>query len=158
MFVHGRVGSQFQGRRRLVSVDRTAAGGEGHQVAAGRHLAGDRNRVVAGTVHEGEALGGDRLGIFIDAGQIGRPTLGNGAQRLLQDGGQAARLVAGRRIIVHAGAVFSGVIFPPADAFDQLLADILGHRAPGQQMFGAVDLRRFCQHAGASMAHQVVDG
>ena len=34
---------------------RAAAGGEGHQVGAARHDAGDRDRVVAGRVHEDEA-------------------------------------------------------------------------------------------------------
>src|SRR3546814_5365243 len=57
-------------------------------------LPGHRAGVVARAVYEDEALGGHRLGILIDAHEVGGAALGGSAQRLLQDGGEAAGLVA----------------------------------------------------------------
>src|SRR3712207_8780095 len=42
------------------------------------------------------------------------------AERLLQDGGEATCLVAGRGIVVHLAAVAGGVVLPPFDPLDQL--------------------------------------
>src|SRR3546814_1353393 len=66
------------------------------------------------------------------------------------------RSVAGRGIVVHLAAVAPDVVLPPADALDQLLADGARGGAPGQQMLGAVDLRRLAQDGGAAVAHQQV--
>src|SRR3546814_14757922 len=108
-------------------------------------LPGHRAGVVARAVYEDEALGGHRLGILIDAHEVGGAALGGSAQRLLQDGGEAAGLVAGRGIVVHLAAVAPDVVLPPADALDQLLADGARGGAPGQQMLGPVDPRRSAQ-------------
>src|SRR3546814_11519438 len=99
--------------------------------------------------HEDKALGGHRFGIRIDAHEVGGAALGGSAQRLLQDGGEAAGLVAGRGIVVHLAAVAPDVVLPPADALDQLLADGARGGAPGQPMLGAVDLRRLAHAGGA---------
>ena len=56
--------------------------------------------------------------------QVGGAALGDRAQRLLEDRGQPAGLVAGRGVVVHLAVVARGVVLPPADALDQLLADL----------------------------------
>ena len=89
------------------------------------------DRVVAGGVHEDEAGLGDGLGVLVDGGQRRRAALGGGAERFLEDGGQAALLVAGRGVVVHRAAVDRGVVLPPADALDQLVARPRGWRRGG---------------------------
>ena len=49
-----------------------------------------------------------------------------------------------------------GVFLPPAHQGDQLFTDLPADRAPRQQMFGAIGLRRFRQDHGAAMAHQKI--
>jgi hypothetical protein len=82
---------------RLVAGDRAAAGGEGDEVAAAGDLAGHGGRVVAGRVHEDEARLRHLLGIFVDGVERHRAALGDGAERLFQNGGEAAGLVAEAR-------------------------------------------------------------
>ena len=152
-----RVGRELERGRGLAAVGRAAPGGEADHVGAAGHLAGRRHRVVARRVHVDEALRRHRLGVFVDVDQVGGAALGHRAQRLLEDGGEAARLVAGRGVVVHLVAVARGVVLPPADALDQLLADLAADRAARQQVLGAVDLRRLRQDRGAAVAHQQVD-
>ena len=106
---------------------------------------GRRHRVVAGRVHEHEALRGHRLGVLVDVDQVRGAALGHRAQRLLEDRGEAAGLVARRRVVVHLAAVARGVVLPPADPLDELLAHLARHRAAGEQVLGAVDLGRLGQ-------------
>jgi hypothetical protein len=107
------VGGQLQAGRRRAAVGRPAAGGEADQVGAAGHLAGGRHRVVARRVHVDEAAGGDGSANSRPR-RPGGAALGDGAQALLQDGGQPAGLVAGRRVVVHLHAVARGVGLPPA--------------------------------------------
>ena len=118
------VGRDLDRRRGLGAEGRAAAGGEDHDLGAAGDLAGRRHRVVAGGVHEDEAGLGDGLGVLIDRGQRRGAALGGGAERFLEDRGQAACLVAGRGVVVHRAAVERGVVLPPADALDQLLGDL----------------------------------
>src|SRR4029077_1005977 len=83
--------------------------------------------------------------------------LGGRAERLLQNGGEPARLVAGRGIVVHLAAVALAVGLPPLDALDQLLADRAVDGAAREQVFGAVDLRRLREDRGAAVLDQFVD-
>ena len=94
-----------------------------HVGAAGDD-AGHAHRVVAGRVHDDEALRRHRLGVVDDVDQRGAAALGDRAERLLVDRRQAAFLVAGRRVVVDLGAEDAGVPLPPLDALDQLLADL----------------------------------
>ena len=61
--------------------------------------------------------------VLVDRDQVGGAALGHRAERLLEDRGEPAGLVAGRRVVVHLVAVARGVVLPPADPLDQLLAD-----------------------------------
>src|SRR5205807_6078505 len=108
---------------RLAAKGRTAPRGEAHDVGAARDLTGRAHRVVTRRIHEHEALLFHRLGIFVDRTHRAGPALGGGAERLLQNGREPARLVAGRRIVVHLAAVALAVGLPPLDALHQLLAD-----------------------------------
>src|SRR5581483_822534 len=119
-----RVGGKLDRGRGLAAIGRAAASGEAEDIGAARDLAGGRDGVIAGRVHEDEALGGHGFRIFIDRFQARGAALGGGAQRLFQNRGEAARLVPRRRIVVHATGIAVGVILPPADALDQLLADV----------------------------------
>ena len=78
---------------------------------------------VAG--HRDRALGGvggaqrHHVGEDLDAECLGEERLGDRAERLFQDRGQAARLVPGRGVVVHR----LGVGLPPADPLDEAFAD-----------------------------------
>src|ERR1051325_5556010 len=50
------IGGELERGRRLAAERRAAPRGEAHDVAAARHLAGRADRIVAGSVHEHEAL------------------------------------------------------------------------------------------------------
>ena len=69
------VGGELDRRRGLAAVGRAAARGEADDVAAAGDLAGDGDRVVAGRVHEDEALRGDGLGVAVDLGEVVVPPL-----------------------------------------------------------------------------------
>src|SRR6266446_732494 len=125
--VHEGVRRELDGRHRLAAEDRPAPGGEADDVAPSRDETGDRDRIVAGRVHEHE------------------------------DGGDAARLVAGGGIVVH-GLEAAAVPLPPFVAVDELLGDPLVDRAPDQQVLGAVDLGCLGEDAGAAVADQLVHG
>ena len=125
---------------------RAAAGGEADELAAAGDLAGRGGRVVAGRVHEDEALRRDLVGVERDVGERRGAALGRRAERFFQDRREAAGLVAGRGVVVHLALVAGGVVLPPADAVDQLLADLLRGRAADEQVLGAVDLRRLGEH------------
>jgi hypothetical protein len=88
--------------------------------------------------------------------QVGGAALGDGPRRLLQDGGQPAGLVAGRRVVVHLHLVAPRVGLPPGNARQQLVGHLATDGAARQQVFAAVDLGRFRQDRGAAMAHQAV--
>ena len=117
---------------------------------------GDRNRVVAGRVHEHEALGRYGFGVLVDAAQVLAASLGHGAKRLLQDRREAALFVAGGRVVVQAGAAALHVVLPPADALDEAFAHFAAGGPPGQQVFGAVDLGRLAEHGRTSVLDQQV--
>src|SRR5262249_59623466 len=95
------VGGKLDRRGGLAAVGRAAPGREAQQVAAAGHLAGRRHRIVAGRVHVDEALGRDRLGVAIDLVERGGAALGGGAQRLLENGGEAPGRVVGTWVVVH---------------------------------------------------------
>ena len=65
-------------------------------------------------------------------------------------------LVAGRRVVVHLHLVAGGVVLPPLDHADELLADVAAGGAAGEQVLGAVDLRRLRQDGRAAVAHELV--
>ena len=67
-----------------------------------------------------------------------------------------AGLVSGRGIVVHFAAVARAIVLPPTDALDELAADFRRRGAPGEQMLGAVDLRRLRKDRRAAVAHQDV--
>src|SRR6185312_4738743 len=135
------VGGELDRGRRLAAVSRAAAGGEAENVGAPGDLAGRRHRIVARRVHEHEALGGDRLGVFIDFVERRGAALRRRAERFFENGREAPRLVAGRGIVVHLSAVARAIILPPADALDQLLANLRRRGPPRQEVLGAVDFR-----------------
>lgn len=66
MLVDGAVGGEFQRGRRLAAIGGAPPGGKRQKIGAARDLARGGNRVIAGRVHEDEALFRHRLGIAID--------------------------------------------------------------------------------------------
>ncbi len=156
---HGAVGREFDARRRLGAEHRTPSGGEGDQVGAARDLPGGGNRIEAGRVHEDEPLGSDRFGIAVHLHQRAGTALHRRAERLLENVGQPAHLVAGADLAVDLYvAAHRILVFPPADALDQLLADGAAGCAPRERVFHTVDLRCFGEDAGAAMPRQDIDG
>src|SRR5688572_33314099 len=87
-----RVGGELERRRGLAAVGRAAAGREADHVGAARDLAGGRDRVEARGVHVDEALRLYRLGILVDIDQVRGAALRHRAERLLENGGEAAGL------------------------------------------------------------------
>src|SRR5262249_38932281 len=95
VLVHGRVGGDLDAGSGLAAEDAAAAGGEDQHVGAAGDDPGHAHRIMAGRVHDNEALGFDGLGIADHVHHGGAASLGDGAQGFLVDGGQAAFLVAG---------------------------------------------------------------
>src|SRR5690606_14271280 len=151
------VGRQLQRRRGRTAIGGTAARGEADEIGAARHLPRGRYGVIPRGVHEDQAARGHAFGVFVYIHQIGSAALGYGAQRLFEYGGQAAGLVAGRWVVVHLRVIARAVVFPPAQARQQLLRHSLGHGTPRQQVFAAVDLGRFGTYGRAAVTHQQVD-
>src|SRR5579875_1258822 len=143
---------------RLAPEDRPAAGGEAHDRGAARDDAGDRDRVVAGRVHEDETGARRPLGILDDLAEVGVTALGDRAQRLLQDGRETAGLVAGGGVVVHRAAAGGRVGAPPVQPVEQLATDRFGDRAPGEQPFRPVDFRGLAEDGGAAIRNQPVGG
>ena len=84
----------------------------------------DGHRVVARRVHEHEAGLVDRLGVFVHRLQRRGAALHRRAERLLEDVGQAAGLVARADDAVELAVVAARVLLPPGEAVEQLLADL----------------------------------
>ncbi|MNO95576.1 hypothetical protein D3C76_872210 [compost metagenome] len=158
MLEHPVVGGQLDRRRRGAAVGRATAGGEGDQVGPASHLAGGRNRVVTGGIHEHQALGAHRFRILVHIDQVAGAGLGHRTEGLLEDGGQAPGLVAGRGVVVQFGVHALAVVFPPADAGHQFFANLAADRTAGQQVLGTVDFRGLGENRGATGGHQTVDG
>ena len=144
--------------RRMAAEAGAAPGGEDDDIGAARNLAGRRDRVVAGRVHEDQSVPGDLLGIAEDAVERRLAALGDGAERLFEDRGQPAALVAGRGIVVDRSAMLGDMILPPLYVAVELGGDLRRRRAIGEQMLGAVDFRGFRQNADAADAGQNIDG
>ncbi len=152
------VGGELQGRRRLAAVGGSAPRREGEDVAAAGNLSRRRDRVVPRRVHVDEALRADGLRIMVDGIERRGAALGRGAQRLFEDGGEAARLVAGARVVVHAHAGTRRIVLPPLDDADEFLADLARGRPARQEMLGAIDLGGFGQHGRTAVLDEDVGG
>ena len=50
------------------------------------------------------------------------------------------------------------MLLPPADSGDEFLADFTRHRAPGEQMFRAVNLGSLAKDGGRALPHEFVGG
>lgn len=83
------------------------------------------------------------LGKFINRLQRHGATFGDRAQRFLQNGGQAAELVAVGRIVVKFVAIAGGIVPPPVDTLQKFFGDRRRDGAFGQQVLRAVDFGRF---------------
>src|SRR6516225_10805127 len=128
------VGGELDRRRRLEAEGGPATGGEGDDVAARGDLAGDADRIIAGRIHENETARADRLGIVIDAAERRRAALRRRPERFFEDRGKTARLVAGRGIVVHLAMIARRIVLPPLDDGDELLADLRGGSAAGEEV------------------------
>src|SRR4051812_12303326 len=156
--VHGRVGRELDRRRRLAPEHAAATRGEADQIGAAGDLPGRGNGIVARRVHEDETLLGDGFGVAQHLDEIGGAGLRHRAERLLQNGGETAGLVARARIGVHLGAFARRVFVPPAHEIDQLLADFAADGAAREQMLGAISLRRLRQDHGAAVTYDEIAG
>ena len=81
--------------------------------------------------------------------------LGDPAQRLLEDGGDPPRLVAGGGVVVHLLDA-PAVPLPPLVAVEELLGHLLADGAADEQVLGAVGLGGLREDARASVAHELV--
>ena len=86
------------------------------------------------------------------------PPFATRAERFLENRGEAARLVARRRIVVHLAFFARRVVLPPLDPRRRALADFARHGAARQQMLGAVDFGRLRKDRRAAVAHEQIDG
>src|SRR5207244_516120 len=116
---------------------------EDADVGAAGDDAGHAHGIVAGRVHDHEALGRHRLGVADDVDHRRAAGFGDGAEGLFVNGGEAALLVADAGIVVDLGAKDAGVPLPPLDAFDEFFADGFRDGPPRQQVFGPVNLGGF---------------
>src|SRR5439155_541049 len=121
------------------------------------YLAGGGDGIEAGGVHEYEAGGVDGFGVKEDVVEIGGAGFGDGAEGLLEDGGEAAGLVAGLRVVVDGAFVAGGVLLPPVDAVDEALGDFRTGGAASEEVFRAVDFGGFGEDCGAAVADENVD-
>src|SRR5262249_37287839 len=80
------------------------------------------------------------------------------AERLLEDVGEAAGLVAWADDAVELAVVAARVLLPPREAVEELAPDLGADRAPRGHELDAVDLGRLGEDPGAAMAHQDVHG
>ena len=140
----------------LAAVHTAATRGEDPDRAASGHQSRHAHRVVAGRIHEAQARSRDRLGIVQHRHERGLAAFGHGAEALFEDGGQAALFVAGRGVVTHRGSVLPGVVFPPANPFEQRIRHLTAHRATREQVFGAINLRSLGQDRRAAMADNLV--
>ena len=141
---------------RLAAVHTAATRGEHSHVAAAGHQSRHAYRVVAGRIHEAQARPGDCLSILQHRHERGLAAFGHGAEALFEDGGQAALFVAGRGVVTHRGSVFPGVVFPPANSFEQRIGHLAAHRATGEQVFGPINLGSLGQDRCAAVADNLV--
>ena len=152
-----RVRRQLERRRGRAAIGGAATGREDDHIRAASDLTCRRNRIVAGRVHVDETTFGDRFAVFINGHKVARTTFRHGAERLLEDRRQAARLVAGRWIVVHFTALARRVVLPPLDSRHELFADVARDRTARQQMLGAVNFGGLRQDRGAAVAHEQID-
>ncbi len=154
----GGVGGDLDAGHGLAAIDGAAAGGEDADVASATHEAGHADGVVAGGVHEGEAGRGDGLGIVIDGGEGRLAALGKGTEAFLVDGGEAAGLVPDGGVVVDGGVMETGVVLPPADEGEELLADVAPGGTAGEEVFRAIDFRGFGEDARGAATDEFVAG
>ena len=100
----------------------------------------------------------DRFGIFEDRLQVASATFRHRAQRFFKDGGEAARFVARRGVVVHLTAIDLGVFLPPMNAVNEFLGHFRFDGAACEQVFGAINFRCFTEDGCAAMLHQQIDG
>ncbi len=103
-----------------------------------------------------EASRANPVGIANDIGHRRRPSLGDRAKRLLVDGRQPAELVPGGGIVVDLGAEHRRVVLPPVDLVDQLLPDLLGDGATGEQVLAAIHLAGLPEDDRAALPDDLV--
>src|SRR5262249_52495142 len=147
--VHEAVGGELDRRHRLAAEHGAAPGGEADHVAAARHQTGDRHRVVPRRVHEDEAAGGDGLAVLEHVHHRRGAALGDAAQRLLADGGDAPPLLPRARLLSHLPLpAVAGLrrLVPPA-----LVGRAAATRRPGPEVAG-----RLGAAPGPAVAHQLV--
>ena len=67
-------------------------------------------------------------------------------------------LLPGEGLLFISPPFLARVVLPPLDDADELLADLAGRGAAGQQVLGAVDLRRLAEDGGAALLDEQVGG
>ncbi len=155
--VDGCVGGDFERWRWFAAEDGAAACGEADDVGSAGYLTGGGDGIEAGESMKTRPGGVDGFGVEVDIVEVGGAALGDCAEGLFQDGGEAAGLVAGLGVVVDGAAVAGGVLLPPVDAVDEALGDFGARGAASEEMFGAVDFRGFGEDGGAAVADEDVD-
>ncbi len=135
---------------------RSAPGGEQHELAPRQGEGRSGHEVVARRLQEVEPLPAKRLGVFQHVDDLLGAALLDTTQRFLLQRGDAALLVAGRRILVDGLVVLAEIPLEIVDQADGLLEDgtVLG--AVHQNGLGAEHLGHFGEHSGAALCDEPV--
>ena len=156
------VAGDLDNRHQRAADGRSVAGGKhAHLRAAGGH-ARHRRGVVAGSIHNDQALllHGNGLGIVIDRLNDALAALVDAAQRFFLQGGQAAGDVAGGRVAqpdIFAAA--QKVLLIPSHDIQDPLPDLRGGGPLHQDVLRADELRGFAEdHAAALSNDPVAEG
>ena len=151
------VGGHLQ-RGRGAAQGGAAAGGEHDQLRAGSGQGGDGANIVAGAPDQVQALAGDGLGVLQHVLHFAQAALLGAAQGFFFQGGDAARLVAGRRILVDGHVVVLIILLEAVDQVAGLFEHFLVPAPAHDQGFRAEHFGHFGeQRRAARRADAVAD-
>ena len=133
-----------------------ATGGEQHDLATGSRQGGRGHQVVARGAQQVQAVLRQAFAIAQDTADRTFPALLRAAERFFLQGGDAARLVARRGILVHGHAAADEVLLEVVDQAYGLVEQLTGGATVHQQGLGAEHFGDFRQHGRAALGHNPI--
>ncbi len=128
--------------------------GERNQVDSAGGETGDGNRIVTWRVHENETGRFDAFCVIDDIFKRGRARFGDGSQGFFQNVGEAAFLVARRRVVVEAASELAKIGLIMLNLAKQLFRNFRVSGAADEEVLGANDFRGFCEYDCAAQRRQ----